>query len=261
MHGNAQRLLPIEAPALALPGIAHAFFTREGGVSTGIYRGLNTGIGSKDERQAGAGEPRPRRAPSRGKPGESRDALSGARHRRCGGRGGMGTRPRPEGRRGGDTKPGIAVGVGAADCGPVLFADPKARVVAAAHAGWKGALSGVLESTIAKMEELGAKRPDIVAVLGPTISASAYEVGPEFVRPLRRGRRKKRPLLPRFRARRAFDVRPARLSSSRGLRQRASAARSPLALAPIPTRRASIPIAAPRIAANPTTAGCSPRSC
>jgi YfiH family protein len=78
-------------------------------------------------------------------------------------------------------RPGVALGVGAADCGPVLFADPKARVVAAAHAGWKGALTGVLESTVATMESLGAKRKDIVAVLGPTISAAAYEVGAEFL--------------------------------------------------------------------------------
>jgi YfiH family protein len=76
---------------------------------------------------------------------------------------------------------GIAVGVGAADCGPVLFADAEARVVAAAHAGWKGALAGVLESTVATMERLGAKREHIVAVLGPTISVASYEVGPEFV--------------------------------------------------------------------------------
>jgi YfiH family protein len=78
-------------------------------------------------------------------------------------------------------RPGIAVGVGAADCGPVLFADPVARVVGAAHAGWRGAFFGVLESTIEEMERLGAARERIVAVLGPTISTDAYEVGPEFV--------------------------------------------------------------------------------
>ena len=78
-------------------------------------------------------------------------------------------------------RPGIAVGASSADCGPVLFADPKARVVGAAHAGWKGAFTGVLENTIATMERLGARRESIVAVLGPSISASNYEVGPEFV--------------------------------------------------------------------------------
>jgi len=78
-------------------------------------------------------------------------------------------------------RPSVALGVGAADCGPVLFADASQRVVGAAHAGWKGALAGILDSTIAGMEQLGAARRRIVAVLGPTISAAAYEVGPEFV--------------------------------------------------------------------------------
>jgi YfiH family protein len=78
-------------------------------------------------------------------------------------------------------KPGVAIGVLAADCGPVLFADAEARVVGAAHAGWKGALTGVLESTVAAMEGLGARRENIVAELGPSISARNYEVGPEFV--------------------------------------------------------------------------------
>ena len=76
--------------------------------------------------------------------------------------------------------PGIAVAALAADCAPVLFADPKARIIAAAHAGWKGALGGVLEGAVATMERLGAKRADIHAVLGPCIGAGAYEVGPEF---------------------------------------------------------------------------------
>ena len=77
-------------------------------------------------------------------------------------------------------RPGLAVGVGTADCGPILFADAEGGVVGAAHAGWKGALGGVLEATIAAMEGLGAARERIVAVLGPTISRTAYEVGPEF---------------------------------------------------------------------------------
>ena len=78
-------------------------------------------------------------------------------------------------------RPGIAVGASSADCGPVLFADAEARVVGAAHAGWKGAFTGVLENTVATMESLGARRENIVAVLGPSISAKNYEVGPEFV--------------------------------------------------------------------------------
>jgi YfiH family protein len=77
--------------------------------------------------------------------------------------------------------PGLAIGVTGADCGMLLFADPQSRVIGACHAGWKGALTGVLENTLAKMEELGAKRSAISAVLGPTIGAKSYEVGPEFV--------------------------------------------------------------------------------
>ena len=76
---------------------------------------------------------------------------------------------------------GIAIGVTAADCGPVLFADASARVIGAAHAGWKGALTGVLESTIAAMEKLGADRSDIVAAIGPLIRQPSYEVGGEFL--------------------------------------------------------------------------------
>jgi YfiH family protein len=78
-------------------------------------------------------------------------------------------------------RPGIAVGVGTADCGPVLFAEPEARIVAAAHAGWKGVLAGILEATIEAMERLGASRSRITAALGPTIAQDAYEVGAEFV--------------------------------------------------------------------------------
>ena len=78
-------------------------------------------------------------------------------------------------------RPGLALGVSTADCGPVLFADPEARVIGAAHAGWKGALTGVLENTITAMEGLGAKRDRIIAVLGPSISQANYEVGVEFV--------------------------------------------------------------------------------
>jgi YfiH family protein len=77
--------------------------------------------------------------------------------------------------------PGVALGVSTADCGPVLFADAEARVIGGAHAGWKGALSGVLENTVIAMEKLGASRDRIVAVLGPSIGPGNYEVGPEFI--------------------------------------------------------------------------------
>jgi YfiH family protein len=180
MHAPA-RIAPVEAAALMLPGIAHAFFTREGGVSTGLYAGLNTGMGSKDERSAVL---------------ENR-ALA-ARHLGCAPdrlatlyqvhgtdavvvKQAWGPGLGPKGDAVVTNRPGIAIGVGTADCGPVLFAEAEANVVGAAHAGWKGALSGILESTIAAMERLGAHRARIVAVLGPTISQAAYEVGPEFV--------------------------------------------------------------------------------
>jgi YfiH family protein len=180
MHGAASRLAPIEAPELSLPGIAHAFFTREGGVSTGLYRALNTGIGSKDSREAVLEN----RSRAMRHLGASLDRL--ATPYQVHGIDAVdvvevwapGLGPKADAVV--TSRPGGVVGVGAADCGPVLFADPKARVVGAAHAGWKGALSGVLESTIAAMERLGGDRRSIAAVLGPSISAAAYEVGPEF---------------------------------------------------------------------------------
>ncbi|WP_428976936.1 peptidoglycan editing factor PgeF [Faunimonas pinastri] len=173
---------PIEAPALqALPGIRHGFFTREGGVSEGIYAGLNTGLGSSDDREAVV-ENRSRVASWLGVPADrlatpyqvhSPDVV--AVHE---------VWPAGEGPKVDalvTDRPGIAIGVGSADCGPVLFADAEARVIGAAHSGWKGAFTGVLESTVTAMERLGANRSRIVAVLGPTISSAAYEVGPEFV--------------------------------------------------------------------------------
>jgi YfiH family protein len=164
----------------ALPGIRHAFFTREGGVSTGIYSGLNGGLGSNDDRAAVL-ENRARMAEALGVPAHhllglyqihSPDVI-------------VVEAPFAEERPKADAMvtrvPGLALGVSSADCGPVLFADPKARVVGAAHSGWKGAFSGIMESTLAAMEGLGADRADIIAVLGPTIGPSAYEVGPEFM--------------------------------------------------------------------------------
>lgn len=170
----------ITSPDLAaLPGIRHAFFTREGGVSTGIYASLNGGTGSKDD-PAHVAENRRRMTEHLGVPPEnlvsvwqvhSPDALHV-------------TGPWPGERPKADAMvtatPGVALGVLSADCGPLLFSDPHARVIGAAHSGWKGAFSGVFESTLVAMEKLGAKRANIVAVLGPTIGRTAYEVGPEF---------------------------------------------------------------------------------
>lgn len=161
-------------------GIKHGFFTRKGGVSTGIYQGLNAGLGSGDDPNHVL-ENRRRIAqyleiPNNGLacPHQihSADVV-------------IATRPfgdlRPKADAVATRVTGLAVGVLTADCGPVLFADPFSRVVAAAHAGWKGALAGILENTIDAMETLGARRDNIQAVLGPTICQENYEVGPEFV--------------------------------------------------------------------------------
>lgn len=181
MHSPPYRIAPIEAPALALPGVRHAFFTRSGGISTGLHAGLNTGVGSKDARESVLEN----RARAAGHLGVSRDDLATPYQIHSPDAvvvekaWGPGLGPKADAVV--TNRPGVAVGVGTADCGPVLMADAEARVVAAVHAGWKGALGGVLESAIETMERLGAERSRIVAALGPTISAEAYEVGPEFI--------------------------------------------------------------------------------
>ncbi len=158
----------------------HGYFTRQGGVSNGIYAGLNIGLGSSDQRDSVI-ENRRRVAEAMGVAAanlttayqiHSADAVTISAPL-------TGEPPRADALV--TNVPGIAIGITTADCGPVLFADPKARVIGAAHAGWKGALTGILESTIDAMEAAGAHRADIVAVLGPSISQASYEVGPEFV--------------------------------------------------------------------------------
>jgi YfiH family protein len=171
---------PIEDERLAaLPGIRHGFFTRAGGVSEGIYASLNCGIGSKDDR-ANVLENRRRVAAELGAQADrlatpyqvhSADAVV-VETAWAPGKG-----PRADATV--TARPGIVLGVGTADCGPILFADPGARVIGAAHAGWRGARAGIGEATVAAMEGLGARRDRIVAALGPTISQANYEVGPE----------------------------------------------------------------------------------
>jgi YfiH family protein len=174
---------PIQSPLLAKktgPSIGHGFFTREGGVSQGIYAGLNVGIGSNDDR-GHVLENRARVAGWFGLDAEKLatvhqvhspdvaviDATYG------------GERPQVDAMV--TSVPGIVLGVLSADCGPILFADAEAGIIGAAHAGWKGALTGVLENTIEAMISLGAARENITAVLGPSIGPKSYEVGPEFV--------------------------------------------------------------------------------
>lgn len=172
--------LMIESPALAaVAGVRHGFFTRRGGVSTGLYDSNNVAYGAAD------------------------DARNVARNRdACAGRLGLGalvtltqkhtveviavdapwTREHaPVADAMVTARRGVALGVLTADCGPVLLADAEAGVVGAAHAGWRGAFDGILANTVQAMERLGARKARIVAALGPCIAQASYEVGPEFV--------------------------------------------------------------------------------
>lgn len=172
----------LTAPALAaLTGIRHAFFTRRGGCSQGLYHSLNGGLGSADSREAIL-ENRKRIAAHFGLAEErlvtlyqvhSADVVAVEAP--------FPVTHRPQADAMVTNRPEIILGIATADCGPLLFADPYNRVIGAAHSGWKGAFSGVLEATIEQMEKLGAKRQHITVALGPTISRSAYEVGPEFI--------------------------------------------------------------------------------
>ncbi len=178
------KLEPFEARNLAaLSGIRHGFFTRAGGVSTGLYASLNCGLGSSDDPSLVL---------------ENRRRIG----RHLGGNdefgGGVVTLYQEHGTTAFEVSrppardalphadavvsvtPGLVIGVLTADCAPVLLADAKAGVVAAAHAGWRGALNGIVDSAVREMERLGAHREHISAAVGPCISQSAYEVGPEF---------------------------------------------------------------------------------
>jgi YfiH family protein len=174
--------MKLASPLLsAVPGLRHAFFTRAGGVSDGIYESLNAGIGSNDDPKKVV-ENRRRMAEAMGvapthflsvHQTHSPDVAVAS------GPWQGAARPRADAIV--TRTEGLAIGASAADCGPILLADPNARVIGAAHAGWKGALSGILESTVDAMEKLGAERNGIVAAIGPLIRQQNYEVGNEFV--------------------------------------------------------------------------------
>ena len=162
-------------------GLRHAFFTRRGGFSSGVYASLNGGVGSRDAPEAVATN-RARMAEVLGVAPErlvipyqvhSPDVVT------ISAPWAPDARPRCDGLV--TATPGLALGVTGADCAMILFADSEARVVGAAHAGWKGALFGVVEATVEAMIGLGAKRSHISAALGPCIAQASYEVGPEFV--------------------------------------------------------------------------------
>jgi polyphenol oxidase len=170
----------IEAPELAaFPSVRHAFFTRRGGVSEGLYASLNGGLGSSDD-PARIRANRLRMAESLDVAPDALVSVHQVHSPDAVVVDGPWTGERPRADAMVTTVPGVALGITTADCGPVLFADPEGGVVGAAHAGWRGALTGVLESTLAAMETLGAKRQRTLAVLGPMISQQAYEVGADF---------------------------------------------------------------------------------
>lgn len=175
---SEQTVIALKASLLAKPGLSHGFYTRQGGVSTGVYASLNGGVGSRDD-PAAVAENRRRMAEHLGvEPARflvpyqthSPEVLIVAEA--------FIERPRCDALV--TAAPGLGLGVTGADCGMVLFADAEAGVVAAAHAGWKGALTGVLEATLEAMETLGASRASTAAVLGPAIAQKSYEVGADF---------------------------------------------------------------------------------
>jgi len=167
----------------SLPGIRHGFMTRAGGVSEGIYASLNCGLGSDDDRErvlenrrrvlemAGIGA----RTLLTAHQVHSPDVLVVEEEWQDG--------PRPKVDALVTRRANIAIAASSADCVPILFADPEARVVGAAHAGWRGAVGGVLQATVKEMCALGAQPERIRAGVGPCIGPASYEVGPEFPAP------------------------------------------------------------------------------
>jgi YfiH family protein len=165
----------------AVTGLRHGFFTRRGGVSEGPWAALNCSLSGQDDRE----KVRENRRRAAGALGLDLPALHGltqvhgievAEVDEAGWREGQGPRADAAVTR----RPGVALGIVTADCAPVLFAEPEAGVIGAAHAGWRGAVDGVLEATIIAMERLGARRDRILAAIGPCIAQASYEVGPDL---------------------------------------------------------------------------------
>jgi len=172
-------LKPLTHPLLAEAGVKHGFFTRQGGVSEGIYASLNTGVGSSDDPAAVAENRRRIAAHLGGAPDDFAACYqihSATAHvAETGWKG-----ERPEGDASVTAAPGVICAVLTADCAPILLADPEARIVAAAHAGWKGALGGIVQATVDAMVGLGASPGRMVAVIGPCIAQGSYEVGADY---------------------------------------------------------------------------------
>jgi len=170
----------LRSPLLCeVAGARHAFFGRRGGSSTGVYDSLNVGLGSKDDPEA----VRANRARAAAAMGVAPDALLTAYQvhsaRAVSVDGPWSERPQADAVV--TSTPYVACGALSADCAPILLADGEAKVVAAAHAGWRGALDGVVEATLAEMEARGARRDRVVAAVGPCIAQASYEVGVEFL--------------------------------------------------------------------------------
>jgi hypothetical protein len=172
----------LTTPALAaVTGLRHGFFTRRGGVSEGPWAALNCSLSGQDDRER-VRENRRRAADALGLPREALHGLTQVHgiavaevdERRW--REGEG----PQADAMVTRRPGVALGIVTADCAPVLFAEPEAGVIGAAHAGWRGAVDGVIEATLGAMEALGACRARVVAAVGPCIGQASYEVGPDL---------------------------------------------------------------------------------
>jgi YfiH family protein len=171
----------VAAEILALSGIRHAFFTRAGGVSDGLYATLNGGVGSRDG-SANIAENRARMAAALGvEPHRLLTAHQIHSPQVVVAETPWTTETQPRADAVVTRMRGLAIGVTTADCGPVLLADPRAHVIGAAHAGWRGALSGVIEATVEAMVKLGAERRQIRAAIGPMIRQPNYEVGPDLI--------------------------------------------------------------------------------
>lgn len=174
-----ETLQPITHPLLERAGVRHGFFTRQGGVSTGLFQGLNTGLGSSDD-PAAVAENRRRIADWFGRTPDDLAACYQIHSAITRVADGPWRGERPEGDAVATAAPGVVCAVLTADCAPVLLADAEAGVVAAVHAGWKGALGGVVHSAVTAMEALGALPGRTVAVVGPCIAQSSYEVGADY---------------------------------------------------------------------------------
>jgi polyphenol oxidase len=171
----------ISAPTLKLAGLRHGFFNRHGGVSDGLYATLNGGLGSHD-RAASVAENRARMAAALGvKPQALLTAYQTHSSDVVIVESPWSADARPRADAIVTRAPGLAIGVTTADCGPILFADPVTRVIGAAHAGWRGALAGIVDATVTAMKSLGAQPERICAALGPMIRQQNYEVGPDLI--------------------------------------------------------------------------------